>query len=116
MAKLALVSFSLLLISLSSVCYLGLAGELQTYCVAKPSSGDDALNANIKYACDHVNCTAIYTGCNKPGSTLINNASVIMNFYYQKNGNNYWNCDFTKSGLITITDPSYENCSYNYKS
>ncbi|KAL3628819.1 hypothetical protein CASFOL_027865 [Castilleja foliolosa] len=117
MAKFVLVSFSLLLISLSSVCYQGLATDEvnKYYCVAKPSSSDDALKANIKYVCEdqNLNCTAIKEvgSCYKP-ITLINHASVAMNIYYQAFNRNTHNCDFQKSGLITITEPTYDNCKY----
>lgn len=79
----------------------------KTWCVAKPSSDQATLQANINYACEHVDCSLIKKGCPcfAPDS-LINHASVVMNFYYQCKGRNQWNCHFGGSGLVTITDPS----------
>ncbi|GFP98836.1 glucan endo-1 3-beta-d-glucosidase, partial [Phtheirospermum japonicum] len=80
-----------------------------TYCVAKPSSSETALQNNYNFACGDakVNCQAVKVGgaCYQP-DTLINHASVAMNLYYRAYGRNQWNCDFAKSGLITYTDPS----------
>ncbi|CAF1914078.1 unnamed protein product [Brassica napus] len=86
---------------------------LQTWCVAKPSSDQATLLDNINYACSHVDCRLLSSGypCYSPNN-LINHASIPMNLYYQANGRNYWN--FTNSGLIVITNPSYGNCYYEY--
>lgn len=80
---------------------------MKTWCVAKPSSDQAALLDNINYACSHVDCRVLSSGCPcySPGN-LINHASVAMNLYYQANGRNYWNCNFKNSGLIVITNPS----------
>lgn len=82
----------------------------QTWCVAKPSASDVELYNNMYYACSFVNCDVIHPqgACYEP-QVLINQASVVMNSYYQKQGRNYWNCDFNKSALITIVDPSKPN-------
>ncbi|XP_078446146.1 major pollen allergen Ole e 10-like isoform X2 [Wolffia australiana] len=85
----------------------------QTWCVAKPSTEAAALQENIDFACNHVDCAVLKTGyaCASP-STLINHASVAMNIYYQAMGRNHWNCHFMNSGLIVQTDPSYGSCVY----
>ncbi|XP_044495629.1 glucan endo-1,3-beta-D-glucosidase-like [Mangifera indica] len=88
----------------------------KTWCVAKPSSSDSELAANIEYACNHINgcgCDVIKEGgpCFLP-NTLLNHASVAMNLYYQFNGRNTWNCDYKGSALTTTTDPSYGPCQY----
>ncbi|KAK6932495.1 X8 domain [Dillenia turbinata] len=89
--------------------------EVKTWCIAKPSSNETALSNNLQYACDNemVDCGILEEGnaCFCP-NTLINHASIAMNLYYQANGHNYWDCDFMKSGLITISDPSYGDCKY----
>ncbi|XP_030525187.1 glucan endo-1,3-beta-glucosidase-like [Rhodamnia argentea] len=113
MAK-ALVSVYLLVF----LCFR--SGELvemvnaqKTWCVAKPSSEQAALMANVDYACSQVDCQILQKGC--PCSypdNLINHASVAMNLYYSANGRNWWNCDFRKSGLVVMTDPSYGDCKY----
>lgn len=89
--------------------------------MAKPSSSDSELAANIEYACNHINgcgCDVIKEGgpCFLP-NTLLNHASVAMNLYYQFNGRNTWNCDYKDSALTTTTDPSKNlviNCCNNY--
>ncbi|KAJ7014148.1 hypothetical protein D5086_003080 [Populus alba] len=85
----------------------------KTWCVAKPSSTDAELSANLEFACGHVDCTTIQPNgpCFNP-NTFINHASVAMNLYYSFHGRNLWNCDYQKSGLITKTDPSYGTCQY----
>lgn len=80
----------------------------KTWCVAKPSSSDEELRENRNFACSEVRCDEI-SGKGKPCSipaTLINQASVAMNLYYQEKGRNSWNCNFRNSALITMTDPS----------
>lgn len=80
----------------------------KTWCVAKPSSSDAELAANIQFACSQVtDCKAIQEGgqCFYP-NTPINHASMVMNIYYQAMSRNPWNCNFRASGLITQTDPS----------
>lgn len=75
--------------------------------MARPSSDQASLLANLNYACSQVDCRVLRKGC--PCSTpdsLINHASIAMNLYFQARGRNHWNCDFRGSGLIVITDPS----------
>ncbi|XP_010275510.1 PREDICTED: glucan endo-1,3-beta-D-glucosidase-like [Nelumbo nucifera] len=118
MAKVALspnnIFLFALLLSFSSGGTLRLVSGQKTWCVAKPSSDDATLLANINYACSQVDCRIIQRGC--PcffPDNLINHASVAMNLYYQSRGKNRWNCDFKNSALIVTTDPSYGNCIYN---
>ncbi|PWA87879.1 RNA-directed DNA polymerase, eukaryota, Reverse transcriptase zinc-binding domain protein [Artemisia annua] len=82
------------------------------WCVAKPSTTEIELKNNIEYACSFVNCNMIQSGgtCFEP-QTLISHASVAMNLYYQKQRRNFWNCNFTNSGIISVTDPSYADCN-----
>lgn len=79
----------------------------KTWCVARPSSDQATLLANINYACSHVDCRIMQKGCPcfYPDS-LISHASIAMSLYYHSQGKNQWNCDFRGSGLIVITDPS----------
>lgn len=82
--------------------------QAKTWCVAKPSASEAELIADRDFCCSNgVDCSVINAGgaCFNP-DTLVNHASVVMNSYYQKMGKNVWNCDFTKSGLITMSDPS----------
>ncbi|XP_021773632.1 glucan endo-1,3-beta-glucosidase-like [Chenopodium quinoa] len=85
----------------------------ETWCVAKPSSDDATLLANINYACSQVDCSVLHQGCPcfSPDN-LINHASIAMNLYYRAKGCQQLNCDFRGSGLIVITNPSYGNCLY----
>ncbi|XP_010234283.1 major pollen allergen Ole e 10 isoform X2 [Brachypodium distachyon] len=87
----------------------------KTWCVAKPSTGEDALRANLEFACSESDCSAIQgTGGCSPlyGGVLLSRASVAMNAYYQAKGRNSWNCFFNGTGLIAITDPSLGTCKY----
>lgn len=79
----------------------------KTWCVAKPSSEQSILLANINYACSQVDCRILQKGCScfLPDN-LINHASIAMNLYYQSKGRNHWNCYFGNSGLVVVTDPS----------
>lgn len=79
----------------------------KTWCVAKPSTEEAALQENIDFACSHVDCGVLRSGCAcSAPNTRINHASVAMNLYYEAMGRNHWNCHFGNSGLIVQTDPS----------
>ncbi|XP_059436435.1 glucan endo-1,3-beta-D-glucosidase-like [Corylus avellana] len=106
----------LLLLSLNSEGPLKHANAKgnSSWCVAKPSSSDAELTANINFSCDQLkDCKLIQEGgpCFLP-NTLIHHASVVMNLYYKQMGQNSWNCDFISSALITLTDPSNDCCTY----
>ncbi|KAF1868511.1 hypothetical protein Lal_00008319 [Lupinus albus] len=82
--------------------------EQNTWCIARYTSNDAELNDNILYACNALkDCMIIEEGgsCFNPNN-LIGHASVVMNQYYAKSGRNPWNCYFSGTGLIVITDPS----------
>lgn len=78
-----------------------------SWCIASPSASDEALMDNINFVCQEVDCSIIQQGgdCFYP-ATSVNHASVVMNLYYQKLGKHHWNCDFKKTGVLTVTDPS----------
>ncbi|XP_059290397.1 major pollen allergen Ole e 10-like [Lycium ferocissimum] len=88
-----------------------------SWCIARPSASDEELQRNIHYVCNEqkMDCSLIYDGgsCCNP-DTFMNHASVAMNIYYQNSGRNYWNCDFGKTGVIVVTDPSYDNCKFEF--
>ncbi|XP_037461437.1 major pollen allergen Ole e 10-like isoform X1 [Triticum dicoccoides] len=87
----------------------------KTWCVAKPSTGEAALRANLEFACSESDCSAIQGtgGCSaQNGGVLLSRASVAMNAYYQARGRNTWNCFFNATGIISITDPSLGTCKY----
>uniref|UniRef100_A0A5B6YJG8 Putative Carbohydrate-binding X8 domain superfamily protein n=1 Tax=Davidia involucrata TaxID=16924 RepID=A0A5B6YJG8_DAVIN len=109
----ATLSLVLLLLSCVSVGTLKLVNGQKTWCVAKPSSDQATLTANINYACSQVDCRVLQRGCPcfSPDN-LVNHASIAMNLYYQSRGRNRWNCDFRNSALIVMTDPSYSSCVY----
>ncbi|RDX58025.1 Glucan endo-1,3-beta-D-glucosidase, partial [Mucuna pruriens] len=92
----------------------GLVMENGSWCIAKPSASDDALNNNIEYACKVLgDCKMIQPGgsCYDPNS-LFSHASVVMNQYYALNGRNTWNCYFAGSALFVAINPSYGSCIY----
>ncbi|WOL14496.1 glucan endo-1,3-beta-D-glucosidase-like isoform X1 [Canna indica] len=90
-------------------------GQQKTWCVAKPSSDEATLIANLNYACSQVDCGVLQRGCAcfYPDN-LMSHASIAMNLYYQSRGRNYWNCYFKNTALIVTTDPSFGNCAYAY--
>ncbi|KAL4603125.1 hypothetical protein ACB092_10G103200, partial [Castanea dentata] len=105
--KLTLAIFFLFLMLLS----LDLRSSVTTnvkgkWCVAKPMTSDDMLQANIDFACNHADCGLIRYGggCYYP-NTLINHASIIMNLYYQANGRKDMSCYFKNTGCIVMKDP-----------
>ncbi|KAL2483546.1 Carbohydrate-binding X8 domain superfamily protein [Forsythia ovata] len=113
MAKATHLSLFLSLFYFISVGNLISANEQKTWCVAKPSSDQGTLTANINYACSQVDCRVLQKGCSCfVPDNLINHASVAMNIYYQSRGRNHWNCYFGNSGLVVLTDPSYGSCIY----
>ncbi|KAK6946582.1 X8 domain [Dillenia turbinata] len=113
MSEVASLTVFLLLLAVTSGGTFKSANGQKTWCVAKPSSDAAALQANINYACSHVDCRILQKGCpcSSPDN-LMNHASIAMNLYYQAMGRNRWNCDFRNSALIVMTDPSYGNCAY----
>nr|XP_043627375.1 major pollen allergen Ole e 10-like [Erigeron canadensis] len=88
-----------------------------TWCVARPSTSSQDLQKNIDYVCTRLgDCRMIAPGgaCYEP-NTLISRASVVMNLYYQQNKRNFFNCDFSGSAIVAVTDPSYGNCKYKFQ-
>lgn len=84
------------------------SGSGAKFCVAKPEASDAALQANIDYVCSKgADCKPIQAGgaCFDPNSVRAH-AQFIMNSYYQTNGRNAFNCDFSGTGVITTKDPS----------
>ncbi|XP_022976886.1 glucan endo-1,3-beta-D-glucosidase-like [Cucurbita maxima] len=120
MAKAAALCFLFLLSFISGGDLLAVNGLVnatlpnqKTWCLPKPSSDQATLLGNIDFACSKVDCKIIQEGgsCFDP-DTLFNHASVAMSLYYNAEGDDQWNCDFRGSGVIVITNPSYENCIY----
>ncbi|XP_058214019.1 glucan endo-1,3-beta-glucosidase [Rhododendron vialii] len=84
------------------------------WCVPKQDASDEALQANIDFVCDSgVDCTPIQNNgpCFEP-DTVRSHASFAMNAYFQANGRNDYDCDFTNTGVITMVDPSYKECKF----
>ena len=81
----------------------------KTWCVAKSGSSDAALTTGLNFACGpgYANCGPIQAGgsCYQP-NTLASHATWAYNDYYRRSGNNYWDCYFNGTGVVTITDPS----------
>ncbi|XP_072967088.1 major pollen allergen Ole e 10-like [Typha angustifolia] len=107
------LSLAFLLLCLISGGTMNLVQGQKTWCVAKPSSDEATLLANINFACSQVDCGVLQKGspCFYPDS-LVSHASVAMNLYYQSRGRKFWNCYFKNSGLIVMTDPSFGSCIY----
>lgn len=79
-----------------------------TWCIAKPSTGDERLNANIQFCCQQpdIDCSIIQPGgrCYNPNN-YYSHASVVMHLYYKANYKLPHTCDFMQSGLIISQDP-----------
>jgi X8 domain len=77
------------------------------WCVPKTDVSEIALQNNINYACQYVDCQPIQSGgaCFQP-NTLQAHAAYVMNAYYQSNGRYDYDCDFSGSAVVTTTDPS----------
>ncbi|KAB2043765.1 hypothetical protein ES319_D01G041500v1 [Gossypium barbadense] len=115
MAKVAAaLSLSFLIFSFIPGGTLMMVNGRKSWCVAKPSSDQATLLANINFACSQVDCRVMQKGCPcfSPDN-LMNHASIAMNLYYQAKGRNKWNCDFRGSGLVVISNPSYADCIYD---
>ncbi|GFY82176.1 hypothetical protein Acr_02g0004160 [Actinidia rufa] len=86
------------------------------WCVAKAEATDAALLANINWACTSggVDCSPIQEGgaCFNP-NTARSRAGYVMNAYYQAKGHQDFNCDFSNTGFVTASDPSYGTCKYS---
>ncbi|KAK4768983.1 hypothetical protein SAY86_027133 [Trapa natans] len=90
------------------------SAEGKRWCVPKSDATDQALQANIDYACSNrVDCKPIQGGgpCFSP-NTARSHAAYVMNAYYQASGRHPFDCDFGGTGTITTTDPSYGACLY----
>ncbi|KAI4373712.1 hypothetical protein MLD38_011805 [Melastoma candidum] len=85
------------------------------FCIAKPGSDADKLQAGLNWACGQgqVNCAAIQSGqpCYTP-NTLENHASYAYNDYYQRMHSAGGTCDFQGTATITTSDPSYGTCVF----
>ncbi|XP_050208795.1 glucan endo-1,3-beta-glucosidase-like [Mercurialis annua] len=84
------------------------------WCVPKAEANDQQLQGNIDYVCSQgVDCKPIQAGgaCFDPNNVR-SHASFAMNSYYQTHGRTDSSCDFSKSALITASDPSHGNCRY----
>ncbi|XP_078428680.1 glucan endo-1,3-beta-glucosidase-like [Wolffia australiana] len=110
--------FGLFAVDLSPVYDVGLlkttVGGRRRWCVAKEGAGAAALQGNIDYVCSGgVDCRPIQPGgaCFEPNSVR-SHAAFVMNAYFQAAGRHDFNCDFGKTGLITLSDPSYGACKY----
>ncbi|KAJ0044493.1 hypothetical protein Pint_06310 [Pistacia integerrima] len=85
------------------------------FCVPKPDANDQALQANIDYACGSpgVDCKPIQAGgdCFEPNN-LKSHAAFAMHAYYNANGRAEQSCDFYQSGTLTVQNPSSGKCFF----
>ncbi|KAK3190028.1 hypothetical protein Dsin_029589 [Dipteronia sinensis] len=86
-----------------------------TWCIAKPSTDEQRLLANIDFNCNQagIDCSIIQPGgkCYLPDNNNAH-ASVVMNLYYKANNKQPHTCYFMQSGLIISQNPSYGDCIY----
>ncbi|OAY83311.1 Major pollen allergen Ole e 10 [Ananas comosus] len=94
-----------------SICLRGnvnFVNGQKNWCVANPSTADNALLDNLHFACSIVDCSIMLGKkglCFYPDN-LISHASLAMNLYYQTKGRNSWNCHFNGTGLIVMGSAS----------
>ncbi|EEF31537.1 Glucan endo-1,3-beta-glucosidase precursor, putative [Ricinus communis] len=89
-------------------------GGGKRWCVPKTGANDQALQANINYACSQgVDCRPIQAGgaCFDPNNVR-SHASFIMNSFYQTHGRQDFACDFAHTGFLTSLNPSHGACRY----
>ncbi|OIW12041.1 hypothetical protein TanjilG_24439 [Lupinus angustifolius] len=85
-----------------------------SWCVPKAGVSNVNLQANLDYACGHsIDCSPIQPGgaCFEP-NTLLNHAAYAMNLFYQAAGQNPLTCDFLQTAMLSMNNPSYNNCVY----
>ncbi|KAL3521099.1 hypothetical protein ACH5RR_019248 [Cinchona calisaya] len=84
------------------------------WCVPKANTTDAALQSNIDYVCKQgLDCSPIQAGgaCFDPNNVR-SHAAFLMNSWYQSMGKADYDCDFSQTGFLTSTDPSYGTCNY----
>ncbi|XP_027155389.1 glucan endo-1,3-beta-glucosidase-like [Coffea eugenioides] len=84
------------------------------WCVPKAGATDAALQSNIDYVCSQgLDCSPIQAegACFNPNNVR-SHAGFVMNSWYQSKGKADYNCDFSQTGFLTSTNPSYGTCQY----
>ncbi|KAJ4970907.1 hypothetical protein NE237_004006 [Protea cynaroides] len=84
------------------------------WCVAKPDASNTALQPSLDHVCLlRLDCKPIQArgSCFDP-NTVRAHTSYTMNAYYQANGHYNLNCDFSKTAVITTSDPSHGACRF----
>ncbi|KAL6131463.1 hypothetical protein ACLB2K_069838 [Fragaria x ananassa] len=86
----------------------------KVWCIAKPGATNQALQANLDYACSQpgVDCKPIQPNGPCFSTDIRSQASYAMNAYFQKNGRNNLSCDFSQTGVVTSTNPSHGECTF----
>lgn len=81
------------------------------WCIAKPSTPDIQLEKNIQYVCidqkyHQIDCSIIKSGgsCFNP-SNKVSHASMVMNLYFQEDGQLTNSCTFSGTGMIVEENP-----------
>ncbi|XP_076921736.1 glucan endo-1,3-beta-glucosidase-like [Bidens hawaiensis] len=86
----------------------------KTWCVPKTGVSEKILQTNIDYVCGlGFDCQPIREGgrCFHPNSVHAH-AAYAMDVYYQATGRHNYDCDFSGTGFITSSNPSYGRCKY----
>ncbi|XP_010442934.1 PREDICTED: glucan endo-1,3-beta-glucosidase-like [Camelina sativa] len=103
----------LFILSAAVIYHIPVVTCIEPWCVALPATTPEQLEANIKFACDIIDCSPIQYGgfCYYP-NTLLDHASFVMDNYYQSHGRTFHACDFNHSGYLIYSDPSQGTCIY----
>ncbi|XP_065871991.1 glucan endo-1,3-beta-glucosidase 12-like [Euphorbia lathyris] len=85
----------------------------QLWCVPKAGTNNQALQANLDYACGSIDCKGIQPGgsCYEP-NTVKDHAAWAMNTFYQSLGKKDSDCDFKGTGNLVVSDPSPAGCKF----
>ncbi|KAL6193553.1 hypothetical protein ACLB2K_034637 [Fragaria x ananassa] len=87
------------------------------WCIAKPSTSDAQLEMNVQYVCQQgyykISCSVIQPGgsCYIP-SNKVSSASMVMNLFFQQDGQTANACYFNGSGLLVYDNPTVGSCNY----
>ncbi|WOK92444.1 glucan endo-1,3-beta-glucosidase 4-like isoform X1 [Canna indica] len=85
------------------------------FCVANPSADPTAVSDGLNWACGpgSANCIPIQPG--QPcyvANNLTALASYAYNDYYQRTRASGGSCDFNKTAMTTLNDPSFGSCIF----
>ncbi|OMP02390.1 Glycoside hydrolase, family 17 [Corchorus olitorius] len=82
------------------------------WCVVNNNKDLSNATARVSEACSVADCTALAPGGSCSNISWPGNISYAFNSYYQQHDQRADSCDFGGLGLITIVDPSVDDCRF----